>query len=267
MKAIFIDIDGTLLNSQGFISEKNINSLQKLKDNGFIVVLSTGRSPFSAFKVIDKSLPIDYLVFSTGIGIMDFSNNKILVSHSIDESKTNEIVQFLNTTNYNYFVHTQVPDNHKNFYRKFYECPSFNKRIEFFNGHSAPISKSFFVSTQFIVFLDNDNQFIELEIKVNSKFPELSTVRATSPYDMAVWFEIYPENINKGYAVKQICDLFSISETYSIGNDYNDISMLDNCFKSFVVDNSPQQLKNKYTNVASNDSDGVSEAIELILSN
>lgn len=267
MKAVFIDIDGTLLNSDGYISDKNVNSLYMLRKNGYFVVLATGRSPFSVSKVIDKTLPVDYLIFSTGIGIMNFLTDEILVSYSIDEAKTYEIVQFLNNTCYNYFVHLQAPNNHKNFYRKIYECPNFDKRLEFFNGHSLPIDGSFFSSTQFIVFLDNEIQFEELEKKILSKFPQISTVKATSPYDSGLWFEIYPQNINKGFAVNEFCKLFNINQTFAIGNDFNDIQMLDICKKSFVVDNCPQQLKNKYISVASNDNDGVSQAIELILSN
>jgi hydroxymethylpyrimidine pyrophosphatase-like HAD family hydrolase len=38
----------------------------------------------------------------------------------------------------------------------------------------------------------------------------------------------------------------NLKETAGLGNDYNDIDFLDICEKSYVVENSPKILKDKY---------------------
>ena len=48
----------------------------------------------------------------------------------------------------------------------------------------------------------------------------------------------------------------------SVGNDYNDLDLLEWTDTSYVVGNAPQDLKNRFTGVASNDSGGVAEAAQ-----
>ena len=42
-KLIAIDLDGTLLNSDGIVSEVTKSHLQKLKEKGYIITIATGR--------------------------------------------------------------------------------------------------------------------------------------------------------------------------------------------------------------------------------
>ena len=46
----------------------------------------------------------------------------------------------------------------------------------------------------------------------------------------------------------------------SVGNDYNDLDLLEWTVNSYVVDNAPADLKNRFAIVASNNNGGVSEA-------
>ncbi|MBW2583573.1 MAG: HAD hydrolase family protein [Deltaproteobacteria bacterium] len=46
----------------------------------------------------------------------------------------------------------------------------------------------------------------------------------------------------------------------SVGNDYNDIDLLEWTPSSYVVNNAPSDLKNRFTCVASNNNGGVAEA-------
>ena len=44
LKMIIMDMDGTLLNSEGIISERTYNALIKAQEKGIKVVLASGRS-------------------------------------------------------------------------------------------------------------------------------------------------------------------------------------------------------------------------------
>jgi hypothetical protein len=62
----FTDLDGTLLNGDGSLSSVNQQALHHLADQGVLRVAATGRSLYSARKVLDPAFPIDVLIFSSG---------------------------------------------------------------------------------------------------------------------------------------------------------------------------------------------------------
>jgi HAD superfamily hydrolase (TIGR01484 family) len=76
IKIVFSDLDGTLLNNSHILSQVNRKTLMELKKRGIIRVVATGRSLFSAQKVMDLDFPIDYLIFSSGAGIMNWHNQE-----------------------------------------------------------------------------------------------------------------------------------------------------------------------------------------------
>jgi hydroxymethylpyrimidine pyrophosphatase-like HAD family hydrolase len=51
-------------------------------------------------------------------------------------------------------------------------------------------------------------------------------------------------------------------QTLSIGNDYNDLDLLEWTTSSFVVENAPDDLKERFPVVASHNESGVAEAIQ-----
>ncbi|MCP4045415.1 MAG: HAD hydrolase family protein, partial [Gammaproteobacteria bacterium] len=52
------------------------------------------------------------------------------------------------------------------------------------------------------------------------------------------------------------------ADIMAIGNDYNDLDLLEWAQQSFVVENAPIELKSRFQQVASNDNGGVAEAVE-----
>jgi hydroxymethylpyrimidine pyrophosphatase-like HAD family hydrolase len=51
----------------------------------------------------------------------------------------------------------------------------------------------------------------------------------------------------------------------AVGNDYNDLELLDWADHAFVVANAPAELCARYALVASNDEAGFSEAVRIAL--
>jgi HAD superfamily hydrolase (TIGR01484 family) len=52
-KGVFLDLDGTTLNSSREISSKTIETLRRLNKKGFRIVIATGRSSSSVFPYFD----------------------------------------------------------------------------------------------------------------------------------------------------------------------------------------------------------------------
>jgi len=267
MKIVFTDLDGTLLNNQCKISSADFNTLEKLKRNNITVAAVTGRNLFSSKKVLTDNLPIDYLIFSTGVAIMDFKTKEILKSYKLTKTLTDSISAYLRMHKLNFFMHFPVPQNHNFFYNYVVEDSDFKERFEIYSDFSSvfPENLNGFRASQFVIVLPYDlARYTELRREIENKFPQVSIVRATSPLNNRhIWLEIYPNGVNKGSSCEKLCKIIGIDKknTIAIGNDYNDEEMLKFAEMSFVVGNSPAELKNIYKTVADNNSSGFSEAV------
>lgn len=270
MKIVFTDLDGTLLNSEFKISKKNLRSLHKIRQNNALNVFVTGRNLYSTKKVLDNNLPVDYLIYSTGLAMIDFKTKKTLFNFGIENTISHELIKYLVEMNVNFFVHLAAPKNHFSYYKYSTKDIDFEERLNLYSEFSNPLNADYkhINVSQFVIILPNNLQkYEQIKEKIKNKFPFLSYIRATSPLNHSnIWFEIYPPKISKGNAVKLLCKKLNINlnEVAAIGNDYNDHDMLEIVKKAFVVENSPQILKDKFINVASNDNDGFSEVIGLI---
>ncbi|MCD6566236.1 MAG: HAD family phosphatase, partial [Bacteroidales bacterium] len=95
-------------------------------------------------------------------------------------------------------------------------------------------------------------------------FPGYHVERTTSPLDgKSIWTEIFPRGISKGSGSLFLANKLNISlpDIMAVGNDYNDITMLDWTENSFIVSNSADELCEMYEVVGANEETGLCEAI------
>jgi hypothetical protein len=73
--------------------------------------------------------------------------------------------------------------------------------------------------------------------------------------------EIFPESVSKGNGIDWLCNKLKIdsSETISVGNDYNDIDMLEYTAEKFIVSNAPDDLKERFPICKSNQESGFTD--------
>ena len=266
MKIIISDLDGTLLNSQNKVGKEDYETLIKMGKSGIIRILATGRSLFSVQKVINDDFPADFLIFSTGAGIMDFKTKKIIKSYFLSKSETIKIVKNLLDLKIDFQVREKEPNGHKYHFKRFFSSnPDFDALEITYKEH---ITELFSIddlreSSRIISISPNDG----IEQRIRDKFLNYSIIRATSPIDnRSIWIEIFPKHVNKGTAVKYVCNLLNISleHTIGIGNDYNDIDFLDITKQSFFVSNTCHELKTKYLLTKSNNENPISDICKTL---
>ena len=91
IKAIIIDLDGTTLPRNWHqISEENRVALEEAGQQGVVRILATGRSVFSLNNTLPEGLPVDYMVFSSGAGIMHWADKEILLTRELSAEETQE---------------------------------------------------------------------------------------------------------------------------------------------------------------------------------
>jgi HAD superfamily hydrolase (TIGR01484 family) len=115
---IVTDFDGTLCNDNRYVSTKDIDTLKRLGKTGVTRIIATGRSLYSVFSVIPGDFPIDYLIFSSGAGIMEWKTKNIINSFSLVNQQITKILDVLKKNNFHFMLHKKIPDNHYFYYFK-----------------------------------------------------------------------------------------------------------------------------------------------------
>lgn len=264
-KMFVSDFDGTMADNQSKVSNKNIEALKELAEHNVVRVLATGRSLFSLKTVVDADFPIDYLVFSSGIGVYDWKTKNLLQQNTIDKNKTSEIYDFLVERNYDFMVQLPVPNNH--FFHHFSSDKpgnDFLSRIKYYESRGVdPILHCPEIASQFVIICHEESNHIKL---LSETFPCVKVLKATSPLDRkSVWIEILPFGVSKASGIEFLRKKLSvdIAEIITVGNDYYDLDMLRYSLpeNSYIVNNAPEDILKEFNIIGSNEDDGVAELI------
>lgn len=266
IKMVVTDLDGTLARSDSSICKVDIETLTKLGDLNVCRVIATGRSVFSARKVLDENFPIDYLVFSSGAGIMDWKNKEIIHAQHLTKEEVKGIAEVLLDHQVDFSIQDKIPNNHcYSYVLHNKKNEDFKRRLAIYEEFTRPLDmKTIDEASQIIAILGENVAWFNT---LSRMFDNVKVVRATSPLDgKTIWMEFFPQHVSKSYGINYLCQLLEIdkNQTVGIGNDYNDLDLLSYCAYSFVVNNAPEELKRKYPSVASNDMNGFTHLINKL---
>ena len=276
---VVTDLDGTLRSSDGRISETDLRTLRDLGAKGYLRAIATGRSLYSLWKIKEKDhLPIDYVIFSSGAGIFDYQSKKIIRKALLEAGKVKKAARLLAELNLDFMIHLPIPDNHHFiYYESGRKTEDFGSRRRLYKDVSSPFDGNFDKlgpGTQLIAIVSHSPS--KSQVTAASVFEQITralegfaVIRTTSPLDgQSTWIEIFPKGVNKGCTTEWLAKAQGLVSTdvLSIGNDYNDLDLLEWAGTSFVVANAPPELKMRFDTVPSNDANGLSEAVRRWLS-
>ena len=277
-KGLFVvDLDGTLLSSERQIASDDLLALARLQKMGYLTAIATGRSNYSFVQLITKLgfsdteslLPVDYVIFSTGAGIIDFRRKKLLQSSSLSHKDVCYTADYLEKSGLDYMIHRPVPDTCHFLYSSNGGInPDFHLRLKMYGEFATPLSpetlNGFGDATEIICIVPGDRGH-EVAAEIADTLKKYSVIKATSPLDgKSIWIEIFAPTVSKSQAVKWLADSLGLQQNNicAVGNDYNDEDLLHWAGQSFIVANGPPSLKALFQGVASNDNGGVGEAVD-----
>lgn len=262
------DFDGTLLRSDRTVSQTDRTALKRLSRHGALRVIATGRSLFSFDKVADPELPVDFVIFSTGAGICDYPDRRILRNIGLEADEVKQAVDVLLSAQLDFMIHDPIPENHRFLYHASGRPNrDFDRRLALYRDFAQPLAGTrdgFGPATQLVAVVPAAAGFDALQL-VRDQLTDFSIIQTTSPLDgESTWIEIFPFNVSKGLTSSWLATRLGIDlrDTASVGNDYNDLDLLGWAETSYVVANAPATLRSRFTCVASNNENGVAEAVE-----
>lgn len=290
-KLIAIDLDGTLLNSYGEISDKNKNAIKKAKENGTQVVIASGRHITSVKSFAKEINSENYSICGNGAILYDMKNDEILYNKFIDKEKILEIIDVCeqNSIYYNIYTETEILTRTIAYSALFYKQENEKKDSKYQTNIKVVEDLYNFVKN------DKSNNYIKVTIyddnlsifnRIIQKLREIEDIDVLDVGHMSrkmikvnnedveikyYYTEITKNDVNKWNAIKVLMNKLNIgaNEVVTIGDNVNDKEMLENAGLGVVMENSAEYVK-EFGNVVvkDNDSDGVAQAIEeYVLSN
>ncbi|MEW6731194.1 MAG: Cof-type HAD-IIB family hydrolase [Acidobacteriota bacterium] len=273
IKLLALDIDGTLLNSQHKLTPRTIQSVQRVVEAGVQVVLVTGRRfhaarPFAA--ELGLQLP---LITHNGALTKNAETLEVINYHPLDGELARELVLLGrhyqadtlccdDPVGEGFIVFDQIsPENlrlrrYLDLYREYArEVSDLYSYIEnapiqiFYCGPCAP--------------MDRLMQRLESELTDRAKL----TVTTYPAGDMTILDVINPI-CSKGSGLEYLATSLNIvrEEIMAIGDNRNDLEMLSYAGLPVVMENAEASLKGYgFVTTASNDADGVAEAIDRFI--
>ena len=250
IKAIFFDIDGTLLSHQsGSVPASTRESIRQLKEKGIKIFAATGRHMLQLEKLPVKGLPFDGYVTLNGQICMD-ANKAILYEAPIEPGDTEKMTEIFKqmappvmvieqNRMYINFVDSMVEEAQKAISTPVPE-------IGVYTGEKV---------YQYIVYGKEES--------VQSLAARLSDCKMTkwNPYG----FDIIPKQGGKVAGIRQILKYFGIGEDeiMAFGDGGNDTDMLRFAAIGVAMGNADEAVKQQADYVTSHiDQDGIWQALK-----
>jgi HAD superfamily hydrolase (TIGR01484 family) len=267
---VVTDLDGTLLHSGSELSRTDLQTLTDLGSSGMLRVIATGRSLYSAYRVLQPETPIDYLIFSSGAGILEWSSRSIVRKHSMTAREVEGAATLLLKMNMEFMIHEPIPDNHHfHYFGTGHENPDFIRRLDIYRDFAMrgdPANHVYREACQIVAIEPHDGvRSDSLYGKVSQALEGQTVIRTTSPIDGAsTWIEIFPRIVSKSQAAEWIRCMndLPMDSVLAVGNDYNDIDLLTWAPHRYVVDNAPAPLKHRFLSVRSSRECGFTDAVQ-----
>jgi Cof subfamily protein (haloacid dehalogenase superfamily) len=282
IRLIALDMDGTVLSPNHTISERNRKVIQTAKEKGIEVMIITGRGYKDAtIPVKAAGLQLSYICLN-GSEVRD-EKGKINSSTYILQTDLKKIVTSFEKESVAYdlfigdFLYTRDIKNQINMYIHFIDNPT--------EGDKKHINKEMQMRVKqgLIQEVDSYEQLLKSseksvykvlgicsnEKKLMKVKQQLTTLQGLSISSSGIGnIEINNHHAQKGIALEKYASKKGIAmeEIMAIGDNYNDISMLERVGYSVAMENAPEEVKRICTRTtATNEHDGVAIAIEEIL--
>lgn len=272
-KLICIDMDGTLLNNEGEVSEENKLALEKAKDKGIEIAITTGRIYYSA-KYFSDLIGINTpIISSNGAYVKRKDDDKVIFENPIPKDtllKIYELVKghglHINFNTWDTVIREEeLPSDHA--YVLTNNMLSENEQIKFIvNEDLIPSLHELDGKILKGIVIDsvNKDKLIAAKEDIIKHFGDKLHV-VSSGHDN---FEIMLGTSSKGNAVKELAKDLGISrdEVMCIGDSENDLSMIQYAGLGVAMGNAFDSLKEAADYITdSNVNNGVAKAIEKFI--
>ena len=286
-KLIAIDLDGTMLNSYGVVTENTKNAIKRTIQKGIDVIIASGR-PIDSIKTIANEIGSkNYFIAGNGALIYDIQKDENLYENYLNKEKVLEIIKMCEENSISYNVYTdktilakalkynvlyyykenlKKPEDkqtHINIVENMYDYISKMNEEKFLKITICDENKSVFQSI-----IKKLNEIENIEVLDVSHMSRKVIQQGTEEIPIEYYYtEISSKNVDKWYAIEYLISKLNIKkeEVIAIGDNINDKKMIEEAGFGIAMGQSSPLIKEiaDYT-TSSNEEDGVAQALDKI---
>lgn len=260
-KILVSDYDGTLANSQNFISKTNLDAINSFIARGGIFVLCSGRATDGISKILLSQNFKGLLASFNGAQLYDLNEKKVIFSNGISGEILCRIVKYCMDNALNFHVYPEEgficpkPTWYSAYYEKVTGVPPI-----FDDDILKTVQKTNLISPKVLIFDDKEKLDAHYNILKNLTL-ECQVSRSTDNM-----IDINLDGVNKGTACDMIAKHFglTIDDVIGVGDAGNDYDMIKLAGLSFAVSNATEEIKDLADIVlpVSNDENAIAYIIE-----
>lgn len=261
IKLIATDLDGTLLSKGSEIPQENIDALRRAMDAGILVTLASGRMVEATLPIAKKIGVNAPLVLFNGGMVYDMKNGRALRGRVIPRKTAVAVLARLEALGAythafpgrGYYLEDRCA------WTDYYE----NKIGVYGTRIGMPLSEWLEQDVYKLLTLGEPDQLDEVISTLQPEFAELSFVKSGKTH-----LEIVPMGVDKAMGMRGVSEVTGIApeEMMAFGDEMNDLPMLEYCGVSYVMENAPETMRQKFRRVAPRNTDhGVARIINRYL--
>ncbi len=264
-RIIALDLDGTLTDSRKEIPEPTLRALLEIQQQGFTVVLASGR-PTPGMTHLARKLHLEkyggYLLSFNGASITDCRTGLVIFEQTIPQRFLSGLYSFacdhetglmtyrgdkiITGTRIDRYMDLEARINHMTFK----EVKDFPSYVDF------NVSKCLLTG--------EPDHMAKAEILLKEKYGNELSIYRSEPF----FLEVMPRNIDKAYSLQVLCGKIGLGkeQLISCGDGYNDLTMIRFAGLGVAMGNAQESVKSAADYVtASNDNNGILKVIEKFI--
>ncbi|MBR5721475.1 MAG: HAD-IIB family hydrolase [Clostridia bacterium] len=240
-----VDMDGTLTDSRGEISEKNAEAIKYFQQNGGLFTVASGRPPRHFDKFADIFVPNTYIISLNGSVIFDPKTRTAARKYPLPESVKADTLKIASSlpAESHIGIHSDA---------SYFSAPAKEITEETFESISGGLYD--------IMFMQNREHTEELSLTVPALYPEYKFARGWSE-----GLEMFSLSAGKGNALLEVKRLTGSRLAVSAGNYDNDLEMIEKADIGVAVANASPRLKaSADVVIVSCDENAIAAIIEML---
>ena len=288
-KLIAIDLDGTLLNSNGMISNETKKILQEITEKDIKIVLTSGRMIDSIKSIAEEIGKQKYLIAGNGSIVYDIEKQQILYKNFLKKEKVLNVIKICeeNSIYYNIYTENEVLTPALKYNVLYYHKENANReekdrtKINIINNMYEYIKNSEREDYLKITICDEDRMIFNSIIRMLKQIKNVDVLdvehmsrknitQGTETIELNYSYtEVSAQNVDKWEAIKYILEQENIEEqeVIAIGDNINDKKMIEKSGLGIAMKGSTP-IVTEIANIVTeetNDSDGVAKALKRII--
>ena len=283
-KLAAIDLDGTMLNQYGIVTQRTKQAIERTQQRGIEVIIASGR-PMDSIKAIAEEIKSEkYFISGNGAIIYDIQNDEIIYENTLKKQKTLDIIKICEENSIYYNIYTE-----KEIIAKNLQCNVLYYHKENLNKEEKNKTHINIVENIYDYIVDRDEKVVKITICDNNqvifnsimrKLKEIEEIEVLEVSHMSrkvirqgsvevpieyFYTEISAQNVDKWNAIEFLKEKMQIKteEIVAIGDNVNDKKMIENAGLGIAMGESTPVIKNVANQITgSNNEDGVAQALE-----